>query len=88
MKLGVSSITHPPGLLSYMYDRNELHVSPNGILFCKSSVRQGIVPRMLDEILQTRVMVKKLMKDAPEGSAWHRLLNARQVMCFHFDKDK
>lgn len=83
MKFGVTRISHPPGLISAMYDNNELHVSPNGALFCKSSVRQGIVPRMLDEILQIPVMVKNIMKDAHEGSAWHRLLNARQVRKRH-----
>lgn len=37
-------------------------VLPTGAVFCHSSVRQGVLPRMLREILDTRVMVKKAMK--------------------------
>ena len=37
-------------------------VSPNGVVFVKDHVRRGIMPRMLEEILNTRVMVKKSMK--------------------------
>ena len=33
-----------------------------GIGFLKSSVRRGVVPTMLDEIIKTRLMVKKAMK--------------------------
>jgi DNA polymerase zeta len=79
IKFGVAELKLPVGLLSSLYDSNELFVSPNGVLFCKPSTRQGVIPRMLDEILQTRVMVKRAMKDVPAGSALHRLLNSRQV---------
>ena len=37
-------------------------VSPNGVVFVKDHVRRGVMPRMLEEILNTRVMVKKSMK--------------------------
>lgn len=37
-------------------------ISPNGVVFVKDHVRQGIMPRMLEEILNTRVMVKQSMK--------------------------
>ena len=37
-------------------------VSPNGVVFVKDHVRRGIMPRMLEEILNTRVMVKHSMK--------------------------
>ncbi len=33
-----------------------------GIAFLKSSVRRGILPKMLEEILDTRQMVKRSMK--------------------------
>ena len=36
-------------------------ISPNGVVFVKDHVRQGIMPRMLEEILNTRVMVKHSM---------------------------
>ena len=40
----------------------KLNFSPGGIGFLKSSVRRGVVPTMLDEIIKTRLMVKKAMK--------------------------
>ncbi|VDK28144.1 unnamed protein product [Anisakis simplex] len=45
-----------------MVDENNVHISPSGSIFCKKSVRRGIVPIMLEEILNTRIMVKKAMK--------------------------
>jgi DNA polymerase zeta len=39
--------------------QDEIHVTPNGVMFVKKNVRGGVLPRMLDEILKTRVMVKK-----------------------------
>jgi DNA polymerase elongation subunit (family B) len=45
-----------------------LVVAPNGVAFAPASVRPGVLPRMLDEILSTRIMVKvrsvKIMQDA------------------------
>lgn len=33
-------------------------MAPNGVAFAPASVRPGVLPRMLDEILSTRIMVK------------------------------
>lgn len=55
-----------------------LHASPNGLLFASASTRPGVLPRLLREILETRFMVKRAMKQVPVGSALHRTLNARQ----------
>jgi len=37
-------------------------VTPNEVMFTKPSIREGVLPRLLSEILETRVMVKKAMK--------------------------
>ena len=55
-----------------------LHASPNGVLFTTRASRPGVLPRLLTEILETRFMVKRAMKQVPVGSALHRTLNARQ----------
>ncbi len=47
--------------------------------FCKAHVRRGILGRMLDEILTTRVMVKRAMKDDGLSHGLTNLLNARQL---------
>ncbi|KAG5541465.1 hypothetical protein RHGRI_021326 [Rhododendron griersonianum] len=43
-------------------------------------VRKGILPRLLEEILSTRIMVKQAMKKlAPSQQVLHRIFNARQL---------
>ncbi|EFJ43266.1 hypothetical protein VOLCADRAFT_66026, partial [Volvox carteri f. nagariensis] len=46
---------------------------PNGIAYVPPKVRPGVLPRMLSEILNTRVMIKGAMK-----KVLLRILNARQ----------
>lgn len=40
----------------------EMYLSPNGTVFTSRKVRQGVLPLMLREMLETRVMVKRAMK--------------------------
>ncbi|XP_058192806.1 DNA polymerase zeta catalytic subunit-like [Rhododendron vialii] len=43
-------------------------------------VRKGVVPRLLEEILSTRIMVKQAMKKlAPSQQVRYRIFNARQL---------
>lgn len=76
-RFGCTSLRVPPDLLYQL--RNDITVSPNGIAFVKASVRKGVLPRMLEEILQTRFMVKGVMKSYRDDKALHRLLDARQL---------
>ena len=78
VKLGVSSLMRPPGMLAAV--QQDTYVAPNGAMFLKSHVREGVLPRLLREILSARVAVKKLMKVAETAGdmALYRALNARQ----------
>ena len=42
-----------------------LIVAPNGVAYASPEARQGVLPRLLAEILATRIMVKAAMKRAP-----------------------
>ncbi|KAJ3760352.1 hypothetical protein EV360DRAFT_93611 [Lentinula raphanica] len=64
-KFGVVDLDRPPGLLERLQEH--ITVAPNGIMFLKPNVRKGLLPRMLTELLDTRVM------------ALTRVLNARQL---------
>lgn len=76
-KFGCTSLRVPPELLYQL--RNDITVSPNGIAFVKSSVRQGVLPSMLEEILNTRIMVKQSVKTYKQDKALMKLLDARQL---------
>ena len=42
--------------------KNDLFVSPNNVCFVKRNVRKGIVSSILEEFLNTRIMIKKSLK--------------------------
>lgn len=62
------------------WDPRCIHLAPNMAGFCHPSLRQGILPLMLREILETRVMIKGAMRRAEESGqrVLARTLNARQ----------
>ncbi|XP_078398728.1 DNA polymerase zeta catalytic subunit isoform X1 [Cetorhinus maximus] len=76
-KFGCISQKVPPELLHQLW--NDITISPNGVAFVKSSVRKGVVPSMLEEILKTRIMVKQAMKAHKKDKALTKLLHARQL---------
>lgn len=64
----------------HRWDPRCIHFAPNMAGFCHPSLRQGILPLMLREILETRVMIKGAMRRAEEAGqrVLARTLNARQ----------
>ncbi|XP_074846819.1 DNA polymerase zeta catalytic subunit [Carettochelys insculpta] len=76
-KFGCTSLRVPPDLLYQL--RHDITVSPNGVAFVKPSVRKGVLPRMLEEILKTRIMVKQSIKAYKHDKAITRMLEARQL---------
>ncbi|KAJ3040197.1 DNA polymerase zeta [Rhizophlyctis rosea] len=59
--------------------KDHVNVSPNGVVFVKPHIREGVIRRMLSEILDTRVMVKQSMKRYKGDKALLRVLDARQL---------
>ncbi|KAG7099225.1 hypothetical protein E1B28_001091 [Marasmius oreades] len=77
-KFGViDNLPRVPGLLTKLHE--DITVSPNGLVFVRSHVRKGLLPRMLTELLDTRVMVKTAMKSVKSDRVLTRILNARQL---------
>ncbi|KAI0033173.1 hypothetical protein K488DRAFT_48291 [Vararia minispora EC-137] len=76
-KLGVTEVKQPQGLLEAL--RDHINIAPNGIMYVNKEVRQGLLGRMLAELLDTRVMVKQAMKRAKDNKTLLRILNARQL---------
>ncbi|XP_065368468.1 DNA polymerase zeta catalytic subunit [Calliphora vicina] len=78
-EFGASQLRVSPAMLRKLVDRDLITISPCGVVFVKSSVREGILPRMLTEILDTRQMVKQSMKLHKSNSALQRILHSRQL---------
>lgn len=75
-------------LTTFCYGKRFLHIStlgpvmiPRAVfpLCVQPSVRKGVLPSMLEEILETRIMVKQSMKSYKQDKALMRLLDARQL---------
>ncbi|KAG7388922.1 DNA polymerase zeta catalytic subunit [Phytophthora pseudosyringae] len=79
--LGV--VDFAPSASGLLQCRDDVIIAPNGTLFCPKSFRHGVLPLILDEILSTRIMVKKSMKSAKESNhsqeRLEKVLNARQL---------
>jgi DNA polymerase zeta len=76
-RMGVMSQFH-----AEMQRSEDVLMAPNGVMFVKEHIRSGVLPRMLREILETRIMIKHAMKklrpDDEEDEVTRRILNARQ----------
>eukprot|EP00178_Gracilaria_changii_P009222 TRINITY_DN270_c0_g1_i3.p1 TRINITY_DN270_c0_g1~~TRINITY_DN270_c0_g1_i3.p1 ORF type:complete len:1690 (-),score=200.37 TRINITY_DN270_c0_g1_i3:4125-9194(-) len=77
-RIGVQPNYQPPAEFEVSVPPKQgVFIASNGEMFVQSSIRKGILPQLLEEILETRVMVKKAMKEAKD-EAIVNLLNARQ----------
>ncbi|KAI8319600.1 hypothetical protein GQ54DRAFT_292581, partial [Martensiomyces pterosporus] len=76
-RLGFASVHVPPGILTGL--RDHITISPNGMAFVKPSVRRGLLGRMLQEILESRVMLKGAMATWGDDEALYKSLDARQL---------
>ncbi|XP_041353976.1 LOW QUALITY PROTEIN: uncharacterized protein LOC121371842 [Gigantopelta aegis] len=76
-EFGCTSLNIKPSLLKKL--GTDVTVSPNGVVFVKQNVRHGILPKMVEEILNTRLMVKKSLKTNKADKVLSRLLDARQL---------
>ncbi|KAG0037270.1 DNA polymerase zeta [Podila clonocystis] len=76
-KLGVTEYKIQDGILPLMQDH--LQVAPNNVMYVNQDIRKSLLSRMLSEILDTRVMVKKAMKEYPNNKSLLKLLEARQL---------
>ncbi|GLH07156.1 DNA polymerase delta catalytic subunit [Gryllus bimaculatus] len=76
-EFGSSHLLVPPEQIKQLL--GNIHISPSGQVFVKSAVRKGVMPLMLKEILDTRLMVKKSMKEHKDDKTLQRVLHSRQL---------
>ncbi|PKA58464.1 DNA polymerase delta catalytic subunit [Apostasia shenzhenica] len=76
--LGVSSYFPDVQILKNL--RENILLTPNGVMYAPPKVRRGVLPRLLDEILSTRIMVKQAMKKLmPSQLVLKKIFNSRQL---------
>ncbi|KAL8136319.1 hypothetical protein V2J09_002320 [Rumex salicifolius] len=76
--LGVSIYSPNSHILKDL--NQDILVTPNGVMYIPSKIRKGVLPRLLEEILLTRIMIKKAMKKfLPSQKILERIYNARQL---------
>lgn len=78
-ELGAWQLRVPRRLVEKLIRQNMINISPAGAVFVKSGIREGVLPRMLQEILDTRLMVKQSMKLHKNDKLLQRILHSRQL---------
>ncbi|VVC26026.1 Hypothetical protein CINCED_3A006758 [Cinara cedri] len=76
-KFGCTELNVPFENLLQIID--DITISPSGVAFVKKNICKGILPTMLQEILDTRIMVKNLMKEQKNNKHLYKILNAQQL---------
>jgi DNA polymerase zeta len=59
--------------------RKQVTIAPNGVVFLRPKVRVGLLRKLLIEILETRLMIKRSMGRYADRPSLHRQLDARQM---------
>ncbi|CAH2007335.1 unnamed protein product [Acanthoscelides obtectus] len=78
-KFGATQLKVSRARLEKLLKKDLLNFSPGGVAFVKKEVRDGIMPRMLREILDTRLMVKNSMKENKDDCVLQKVLHNRQL---------
>ncbi|XP_071444843.1 DNA polymerase zeta catalytic subunit-like [Hetaerina americana] len=86
-QFGCTNLMVAPNTISKLLNKNEdssnlrsmISFSPCGVAFVGKEVRHGVLPKMLSEILETRLMVKKALKKSKGNRVVERVLNSRQL---------
>lgn len=78
-EFGASQLRVPVKELKQLIKKDLVISSPSGIIFVKPSVRDGILPRLVKELLDTRIMIKQSMKLHKNKSALQKILHSRQL---------
>lgn len=78
-EFGATQLKHSKTRLNKLVQTDCLNFSPCGVGFVKTKIRDGILPRMLREILDTRLMVKNSMKENKSDKVLQKVLHSRQL---------
>uniref|UniRef100_A0A336M6X9 DNA polymerase zeta catalytic subunit n=1 Tax=Culicoides sonorensis TaxID=179676 RepID=A0A336M6X9_CULSO len=78
-EFGATKLKISPDIIDQLVEQNQITISPCGVAFVTPDVRKGVLPQMLKEILDTRLMVKQSMKIHKTNKVLQRVLHSRQL---------
>ena len=78
-ELGCTELLVSTERLNKLLERDRVSISPGGVVFLKREERRGVLPQMLEDILNTRIMVKQSMKRHKLDQNIQKLLHSRQL---------
>lgn len=78
-EFGATQLKVSKKIVEKLCKKDLLNYSPCGVAFVKQKVREGILPRMLKEVLDTRLMVKNSMKENKGNDNLQKVLHNRQL---------
>ncbi len=76
-KLGVTRQKFPPGIIPLLKDL--ITLSPNGLMFVKSTARKSLLAKLLTDILDARLLVKGTMRSLHNDHDVNKIYNNRQL---------
>ncbi|AAS50267.2 AAL099Cp [Eremothecium gossypii ATCC 10895] len=65
-KIGITTNILKPNILQLLGDN--ITIAPNGVTYVKQNIRKSILAKMLSDILDTRVLLKRTISDMHNGS--------------------
>lgn len=78
-EFGATQLRISKNLINTFLKQDCINFSPCGVGFVKKQIRDGILPRMLREILDTRLMIKNSMKTNKDNKLLQKVLHNRQL---------
>ena len=78
-QLGTLPYFVPASRVRKLIKKEKVHIAPNGVVYVDTSVRKGLICQMVEDILNTRVMVKRFMKNYKKDPVLYKMLDARQL---------
>ncbi|ODV60720.1 DNA-directed DNA polymerase, partial [Ascoidea rubescens DSM 1968] len=76
-EIGCINLKLPAGLLELLED--DITISPNGYMFVKPNIRKSLLAKMLEELLESRIMVKETMDLLKDDRGLYKLFYNRQL---------
>ncbi|EPX71413.1 DNA polymerase zeta catalytic subunit Rev3 [Schizosaccharomyces octosporus yFS286] len=75
-KLGFMPYSIDPRVMDFVKDN--VYISPNGYAYVNKEVRKSLIAKMLEELIETRSMIKKGMKNC-DSAYVYQILDSRQL---------